>query len=103
MALLKYLEPQSEHLPNPKGSLAASINPAAVRAANECVQSCAARAQLKGGKKKRGSYTKLTIKKRAEIGKYATENGIVSAAKHHLEYRNCYGGCSRYHHERRPH
>ncbi len=83
MALLKYLEPQSEHLPNPKGSLVASIRPAAVRAANECVQSCAARAQHEGGEKKRSPYTKLTIEKRAEIGTYATENGIVSAEKHY--------------------
>ena len=55
--------------------------PVAIRAANAGVQlqdSCAAGA--KGVKK--GPYRKLSEEKRAEIGKYTSEIGVVAAARH---------------------
>ena len=38
MALLKYLKPAKDHLPNPKGSLAASVLSCAIAQANLEVQ-----------------------------------------------------------------
>ena len=54
-------------LPNPNGSLSASVSPAVIKEANEAVKSVTS-----GGKRRRGSYAKFSPEQQAAIGKYAS-------------------------------
>ena len=76
MALLQYFKPLSkDQLPNPQGPLSAVLPPAAITSANESVQKQSVDA------KKRGPYHRFSNEKRAEIGKYASENGVAAACR----------------------
>ena len=83
MALLKYFKatPRSElnKLPDPNGPLSFDIPSPAIAAANDAVT---ALQQAESQPQKRGPYLKLTDEVKARIGKYASENGDSSAAKH---------------------
>ena len=56
MALLKYLKPAKDCLPDPKGSLAGSLPPRIITKANLEVQRLLARDKTE--RKKRGPYNK---------------------------------------------
>ena len=76
MALLQYFKPLSkDQLPNPQGPLSAVLPPAAITSSNESVQKQSVDA------KKRGPYHRFSNEKRAEIGKYASENGVAAACR----------------------
>ena len=82
MSLLQYFSavPRGKVL-NPEGPLSSIVPPVAIQVANTGVQlqdSCAASAE--GAK--RGPYKKVLEEKRAEIGKYASEIGVVAAARY---------------------
>ena len=81
-SLLQYFSavPRGEVL-NPEGPLSSIVPPVAIRAANAGAQLQDSRAAGAEGVK-RGPYKKLSEEKRAEIGKYASEIGVVAAARH---------------------
>ena len=84
MSILQYLKPISkptttpDGLSCPMGSLSAVIAPAAIESANSLVR------EVQQQKKTvaRGPYHKLSPALRANIGKYACENGVCAAARH---------------------
>ena len=80
MSLYCYFPEASKRsdLPNPNGSLSASVSPATIRAANEAVKSVTS----EGKSKRRGSYAKLAPAKQAAIGKYASLHGNQAAIRH---------------------
>ncbi len=73
------IEPTEDNLPNLNGPLSSDIPPAAIALANDLV-----RESLKSTTKQktRGPYHKLTAEMRANIGRYACENGVAAAARH---------------------
>ena len=80
MALLHYFKPVNGHLPDCNGPLSANIPPPAMRQANLDVLSV----EKRGDSAKtwaRGSYGQLTNEQRAQIGKYASENGNAATAR----------------------
>ncbi len=80
MSILRFLKPDSTHdgLPNPQGSLSDKLSTTAIASANDLVRE----AQKPNGRKNRRTYHKLTPSMRANIGKYACENGPAAAARH---------------------
>ena len=79
MALLRYFTPvRNGGLPDPEGSLSSVLSPQAIEQANQEVSAVVQEEQ----KKKRGTYHKLTPETRAAIGTYASENGVVAAARY---------------------
>ena len=79
MSILQYYKRVSEPLmPNPNGPLSTRIPSSAIAAANKEVAEMAANVKT-GQSSKRGSYHRYTPKQRAEIGKYASENGVQAA------------------------
>ena len=93
MALLKYFHavPRSsdtsdcrtgqystDNLPDPAGPLSSDLPPSVIAAANDAVASACQTTR----QKKRGPYVKLSSEVKAKIGKYASENGDSSAARH---------------------
>ena len=80
MALLRYFKPVNSHLPDPAGPLSADIPPPAIRQANLDVLSVEKR-DASAKTRARGSYGRLTDKQRAQIGKYASENGNAAAVR----------------------
>ena len=80
MALLRCFKPVDGHLPDPTGPLSADIPPPAIRQANLDV--LAAEKQDANAKTRaRGPYDRLTDRHRAQIGKYASENGNAAAVR----------------------
>ena len=77
--ILHYYQPtsQSDSLPVPHSPLARVIPSAAIESANREVQAVLDEAKSR----KRGPYRKFSPKKRAEIGKFAVENGVLAAAR----------------------
>ena len=65
------------NMPNPCGPLSQTMPSSAVAAANKEVRDMLA----KKNEKTRGSYHKYTPTQRADIGKYALENGVQSARR----------------------
>ena len=80
MALLRYFKPVNGHLPDPAGPLSADIPPPAIRQANLDVLSVE-KQDASAKTRARGSYGRLTDKQRAQIGKYASENGNAAAVR----------------------
>ena len=70
-------------VPNPEGPLSSIVPPVAIQAANAGVQLQDSRAAGAEGVK-RGPYKILSEEKREEIGKYASEIGVIAAARHFL-------------------
>ena len=83
MVLLRYLKPVKSHLPDPNGPLSADIPPTAIRQANLEVLSVEnSKCQDPSTKTRtRGPYGRLTDEQRAQIGKYASENGNAAAVR----------------------
>ena len=81
MSLLQYFSavPRGE-VPNPEGPLSSIVPHVAIRAANAGVQLQDSRAAGAEGVKI-GPY-KMSEEKRAEIGKYVSEIGVVAASTH---------------------
>ena len=77
--ILHYYQPtsQSDSLPVPHGPLARVIPSTAIESANREVQTVLDEAKSR----KRGPYRKYSPKERAEIGKFAVENGVLAAAR----------------------
>jgi len=77
MALLKYLKPkkksEEESLPNPKGPLSEHLSSEAIRKANKEV--------LEKKSSNCSPYLRANGERKAIIGKYAAENGIVYVLK----------------------
>ena len=75
----------SQQLPSPHGSLSLSVPSTAIAAANREVNRVLSRQQQDSTttpKKTRGKYHSYSPEERAEIGKYATENGISAARRY---------------------
>ena len=68
-------DPTSNHLPDEKGTLSKIVPTSYISEANKEVS---AATSILG---KRSPYLKLTPEKKADIGKYAAENGITSAVR----------------------
>lgn len=98
MALLKYFQPVSRSgntsdcpteqysrgdLPDPTGPLSSDVPPLVIAAANDAVTST----RQATSQKKRALYLKLSSETKAKIGKYASENGDSSAARHFSKVR----------------
>ncbi len=73
MALLQSVP--REQLPNPEGSLSVVVPPAAIRAAINCVR------QTDKGAKMNGTPNIRARNEPSLIGKYASDNGVVAAAR----------------------
>ena len=80
MALLRYFKPVNGHLPDPSGPLSADVPPSAIRQANLDVLSVE-KQDVSAKTRARGSYGRLTAEQRAQIGKYASENGNAAAVR----------------------
>ena len=76
MALYRFIERSGRELPNPDGPLSHCLPSAAIEEANKEVAEAAPKTP-----KKRGSYIKIPDDRRAEIGRYACENGVANAAR----------------------
>ena len=77
MSILQYYSRTSDfRMPNPRGLLSRSVPRSAISAANKEVQDMLAKKS-----QPRGSYRTYTAKQRAEIGKWALENGVQSARR----------------------
>ena len=74
--LQKYFTPQtrSECLPDPRGPLSREIPSSAITAANSEVKAILGNES----KKERGHYHKLSPEIKADLGKYASVNGVVA-------------------------
>ena len=99
MALLRYFQPVSRSgntsdcptgqyssggdLPDPTGPLSSDVPPLVIAAANDAVTST----RQTTSQKKRAPYLKLSSEVKAKIGKYASENGDSSAARHFSKVR----------------
>ena len=82
MAMLHYFSssPRGINLPNPTGPLSSTILSLAIEEANAAVRATAEEQGI--NKRKSGPYLKLSGDIRAQIGKYAGENGVSVAATH---------------------
>ena len=81
MSLLKFFtvkEKKTSVLPSPTGPLSKEIPSSSIVAANAEVS----KVLNEKFSIKRGEYTKLTSKEKAEIGKRASEHGIASTIRH---------------------
>ena len=80
MSLYRFFAKSSgrSDLPDPSGTLSDSLSPAAIKAANEAVESV--QSEAKG--KRRGSYAKFTPERQAAIAKYASIHGNQAAVRH---------------------
>ena len=75
MSLFRYFQPR-DGLPDPRGALSHSLSLAAIAAANDEV------VRTINQPKKRGQYKQYSATTRAEIGKYASQNGVAKAARY---------------------
>ena len=71
---------RTETLPDPKGPLSSSLSSPCISAANKAVQE--AQRQQKEPKS-RGNYVKLSDELKAEIARYALQNGNNVAVKYY--------------------
>ena len=85
MALLKYFAKQKEtNLPDPSGALSREVPSSAIVSANKEVQKIASSSESTQSKK-RGPYSKsFSPQVKAEIGRYATENGVASTLRRYM-------------------
>ena len=67
-----------KRLPNPQGSLSLSIPPRAIAAANRAVTRVMQLQSSANKGKRRGKYIVYSPEQRAEIRRYAMQNGVVS-------------------------
>jgi len=78
----RYFEKKANSmLPHEKGQLSKVVPSPYIAAANKEVSQLAKK-HSGLGEKTRGPYLKISAKKKADIGKYAAENGIVAAVCH---------------------
>ena len=81
MALYKCFSSDStESLPDPNSSLAKKVPMLAIALANVEVKKV-----IDGKNHGCGSYTKLSAKVKAELGEYATENGMAATLRKYLK------------------
>ena len=78
MALFKYLRPVSTSDSTRQDESVVSNTHNVV-----CLVEDKGRPQAQGMQKPRGEYIKLSLEKKAEIGKYASVNGVANAVKHY--------------------
>jgi len=82
MVLYQYFKKESNSmLPDEKGKLSKIVPSSYISAANKKVSQLTTRASDLG-KMTRGPYLKISAEKKADIGKYAAEHGIVAAVRH---------------------
>ena len=87
MSLWKYIK--KEKLPLPDGHSCPTLTSKELRSANEQVKDRLAGDTNKARKQAtRGKYNEYTSEERAQIGKYAAENGPTRAARHFSELMN---------------
>ena len=83
MSLLKYFQKTKKEgilvLPG-KEILCGSLSNEDVKAAGEKIQECLQASGTESNK--RGKYTQYDAEKRAQIGRYASENGPTRASRH---------------------
>ena len=81
MSILKYFETVgSDALPHLQGMLSSILSEETIQSANYCIHQPTR--TKKPTDKKRGSYQKLSEEKKAEVGRYAAENGVAAAVRH---------------------
>ena len=81
MSLLKYFETVGrDALPHPQGRLSSVLSEETIQPANDYIRQHAR--TKKHSEKKRESYQKLSEEKKAEVGRYAAENGVGAAVRH---------------------
>ena len=81
MSILKYFETIGrDALPHPQGRLSSVLSEETIQSANDCIHQHTH--TKKPSEKKKGSYQKLSEEKKAEVGRYATENGVAAAVRH---------------------
>ena len=92
MALIRYFKPiakkedQDHGLPEPRGTLSRIIPSSSIASANMKVR--ATMAELKSSpssSQRRGTYTKYTTEQKAQIGKRAAEEGVVSTIRYYAK------------------
>ena len=76
MAVLRYMRPVGG-LPDPRGQLSLTLPLSSIVEANRLVQEVT----KETAKQKRGLYKTYSPTVRSEIGKYACQHGVVSAAR----------------------
>ena len=84
MALLKYLERKRSALPDERACSSTSLTGKDLKLANQAVEQCLRKDSETSvkPKEKRTRYNDYTPEQRAEIGRYAAENGPTRAATH---------------------
>lgn len=86
MALLRYFKPATKNkdgLPDPRGPLSKIMPSSSIASANSKVKAMTAMTSLgSAAGNKLGCYMKYTAEQKAEIGKRAAENGVVSAIQY---------------------
>ena len=85
MTLLTYFAKQKKtNLPDPSGALSSEVPSSAIVSANSKVQKIASSSESSESKK-RGPYSKsFSPQVKAEIGRYATENGVASTLRRYV-------------------
>ena len=71
---------RSESLPDPKGPLSSNLSSSCITAANKAVQEVQ---KQQREPKSRGTYVKLSDDQKAEIARYALQNGNNVAVKYY--------------------
>ena len=79
-SILRYFQKSTvkSALPDPKGPLAEKVDTSLITAANKDVLDIL---EKPVSSKKKGSYIKVTLEKKAKIARYAIENGNCAAAR----------------------
>lgn len=80
--ILQFFKPIGEkhNVPDPRGPLSMRVPSSAIAAANKEVMEMRANTEKKR-KSKRGHYYTYTSEQRAEIGQYASKNGVQAAKR----------------------
>ena len=81
MALLKYLS-KKESILLPDKELCRSLSHEDLKLAGEKIKECLEAGKLTQSESKKGKYNHYDAEKRAQIGKYASENGLTRASRH---------------------
>ena len=88
MALFKYFAKQNKtNLPDPTGALSREVPSSAIISANEVkkIAPGSSSAENSAESKKRGPYSKsFPPQIKAEIGRYAAENGVASTLRRYV-------------------
>ena len=90
MALLKYLERKRSALPDERACGSTSLMGKDLKLANQAAEQCLRKYSVTSvkPKEKRTKHNDYTPEQRAEIGRYAAENGPTRAAKHFFSVLN---------------